>query len=303
MSSRDPLDWTTDGRDWPLREHCRFVDAAGLRWLVMEMGQGPSLVLVHGTGASLHSWRGLAPLLAAQFRVIAFDLPGHGFTSPGRPEQCTLPGMAAAIADLLAVIDVAPSVAVGHSAGAALAVRMTLDGAIAPATIVSLNGAFIPFRGPVGRFFSPIAKLLTLNPFVPSLVAWRASDRETVARMLKDTGSTLDERGLELYARLASRPGHVAGALAMMAGWDLEPLLQELPKLRTPLVLVAASEDAMVPPAQAYEMKAHLRGATLVKLRRLGHLAHEERPDLVAGVIEEAARTAGILPPPEEPRR
>lgn len=296
MSSRDPLDWTTDGRDWPLREQCRFVEAAGLRWLVLEMGEGPKLVLVHGTGASLHSWRGLAPLLAARFRVVAFDLPGHGFTSPGRPEQCTLPGMAAAIAELLAALDIAPSLAVGHSAGAALAVRMTLDRAIHPAAIISLNGAFIPFRGPVGRFFSPIAKLLTLNPFVPSLVAWRASDRDTVARMLKDTGSTLDDRGLELYARLACRPGHVAGALAMMAGWDLEPLLDDLPRLTTPLELVTATEDPMVPPSQAYEVKARLRGAVLVKLRRLGHLAHEERPDLVAEVIEEAARRVGVLP-------
>lgn len=297
MSSRDPLDWSTDGRDWPLRAHCRFVEAAGLRWLVLEMGEGPPLVLIHGTGASLHSWRGLAPLLASRFRVVAFDLPGHGFTSPGRSDQCTLPGMAAAIADLLATLRVDPALAVGHSAGAALAVRMSLDGAIHPAAIVSLNGAFIPFRGPVGRFFSPIAKLLTLNPFVPSLVAWRASDPDTVARMVRDTGSTLDDQGMELYARLATRPGHVAGALAMMAGWDLEPLLADLPRLATPLELVTATGDAMVPPGQAYEVKARLRQATLVKLRRLGHLAHEERPDVVAALIEDAARRVGVLPP------
>ena len=44
------------------------------------MGQGPVVLLIHGTGAASHSWRGLAPLLASDFTLIAPDLPGHGFT-------------------------------------------------------------------------------------------------------------------------------------------------------------------------------------------------------------------------------
>ncbi len=294
---RDPLSWDTDGRDWPHREACRFVRAAGLKWLVMEMGDGPTLVLIHGTGASTHSWRDLAPLLATRFRVVAFDLPGHGFTDAAAPDQRTLPGMADAVAALLSTLGIAPEIMVGHSAGAAIAVRMVLDGTVAPKVVISLNGAFVPFRGAVGRFFSPIAKLLALNPLVPSIFAWRASDPDIVARILKDTGSTLDPSGVDLYARLAGHPAHVAGALAMMAAWDLEPLLDDLDRLRTPLVLVAATEDRTVPPAQAYELKARLRSARVVRLRRLGHLAHEERPDSVAAVIDEAARRYGVLPP------
>jgi magnesium chelatase accessory protein len=293
---RDALAWETDGRDWPNRDASRFVEAAGLRWLVTEMGEGPALLLVHGTGASAHSWRDVAPRLAERFRVVAFDLPGHGFTDAASPGQRTLPGMAAAVAELLGALAVDPAIVVGHSAGAAIAVRMALDGTIAPRAIVSLNGAFIPFRGAVGRFFSPIAKLLALNPLVPSLFAWRASDPDTVARILRDTGSTLDARGVALYARLAGNPAHVAGALAMMAAWDLEPLLADLPRLKTPLVLAAATEDRTVPPGQAYEVKSRLRQAKLVKLRRLGHLAHEERPDTVAELVEDIARQYAVLP-------
>ncbi len=296
---RDALAWDSDGRDWPNRDACRFVEAAGLRWLVTEMGDGPALLLVHGTGASTHSWRDVAPLLAGSFRVVAFDLPGHGFTDQAPPAQRTLPGMAAAVGDLLRALAFDPAVVVGHSAGAAIAVRMALDGTIAPAAIVSLNGAFIPFRGAVGRFFSPIAKLLALNPLVPSIVAWRASDPDIVARILKDTGSTLDARGVALYARLAGHPAHVAGALAMMAAWDLDPLLDDLPSLKTPLVLAAATEDRTVPPGQAYEVKSLLRRARVVKLRRLGHLAHEERPDTVVQLIDDVARQYAVLPGPE----
>lgn len=300
MVRHDPPDWDRVGAGWPHREHCRFVEAAGLSWLVMEMGQGPVLVLLHGTGASLHSWRHLAPRLARCFRVIAFDLPGHGFTGSGTPDQRTLPGMASAAAALLAALDVAPSVMVGHSAGAAIAARLALDGLVDPAVIVSLNGAFIPFRGPVGRFFSPMAKMLALNPFVPSLVAWRVGAPDVVTRILEDTGSRLDAEGVDLYARLAGHPAHVAGALAMMASWDLDPLLDDLPRLKVPLVLVAATEDRTVPASQAYEVKARLRSARVVRLRRLGHLAHEEDASAVATLVEDAARRHGVpVPGPE----
>ena len=44
--------WEHDGRDWPNREHSRFVTAAGLRWHVQVAGQGPDLLLVHGTAAA-----------------------------------------------------------------------------------------------------------------------------------------------------------------------------------------------------------------------------------------------------------
>ena len=61
------LIWERDGRDWPNRQASRFVRAAGIRWHVQAMGEGPVLLLLHGTGASTHSWRRLAPLLATRF--------------------------------------------------------------------------------------------------------------------------------------------------------------------------------------------------------------------------------------------
>ena len=74
------LNWERDGRDWPNRASSRFVDAGGLRWHVQVMGEGPVVLLIHGTGASTHSFRALAPLLAPHFTVVVPDLPGHGFT-------------------------------------------------------------------------------------------------------------------------------------------------------------------------------------------------------------------------------
>jgi magnesium chelatase accessory protein len=290
------LDWERDGRDWPHRDASHFVHAAGLRWHVQLMGEGPALLMAHGTGAATHSWSGLAPLLARHFTVIAPDLPGHGFTQAPRWSRMSLPGIAAALAELLAALHVAPGIAIGHSAGAAIVTRMALDGAIAPKGLVSLNGALLPLPGWAGLVFSPAAKLLSFNPLVPRLFAWRAADEAAVRRLIASTGSTLDARGLALYGRLLRSPVHVSGALAMMANWDLRPMQRDLPRLEPPLVLVSGSDDRTLPPAEAQRVHALLPTAERVDLPALGHLAHEERPDLVADIVLKRARAWHVLP-------
>jgi magnesium chelatase accessory protein len=283
------LDFDRDGVDWPNRAASRIVEAGGLRWHVQVMGEGPPILLLHGTGASTHSWRDLLPLLARHHTVVAPDLPGHGFTQTLPLDRMTLPGMAAAVAALLAALDITPVLGVGHSAGAAILIRMVLDRKLKPAAIVSLNGALLPFGGLAGRIFSPVAKLLALNPFVPRLFAWRAAESATIDRLLGGTGSRIDPRGTALYARLAQDRRHVGAAIAMMAGWDLDALAAQYRRLDVPVVLVACSEDGMVPASQAFAVRDAMARAEVVFWRGLGHLGHEEAPDRFAALIEEIA--------------
>lgn len=290
------LRFETDGRDWPNRTASRFVRAGGLLWHVQSMGEGPELLLVHGTGATTHSFADLAPRLARRFRVIAADLPGHGFSAPLPGARTTLPGMADALAGLLDATGADPAVAVGHSAGAAILLRMCLDRRIDPKVVVSLNGALSGFDGPVGRFFSPLAKMLALNPFVPRFFAWRAADPAVLARLVRQTGSAVPARMVDLYGRLARDPDHVAAALAMMAGWDLDPLRRDFPRLSTPVVLVAGARDGMVPADQVFDLGRRIPGAEVIVLKGLGHLAHEEDPEAVARIVETAAAKRGVLP-------
>jgi len=284
------LDFATDGSDWPQREFSRFVVADGIRWHVQQRGPttegAPALVLIHGTGAATHSWRGLMPLLARQHRVLAMDLPGHGFSDMPRAWSLSLPRLARAVATLLSSLGTHADVIVGHSAGAAIAVRMALDGLVRPHRIVSLNGALLPLGGLAGQFFSPMARLLAAHPVVPKLFAWRAADRRVVERLIGSTGSAIDAEGLALYGRLVSNPGHAAGALAMMANWALVPLQEDLCKLRLPLHLVVGGNDRTVPASQAAGVRRRVLGAWQSTLPGLGHLAHEERPDLVEPLIE-----------------
>ncbi|NVN84838.1 MAG: alpha/beta fold hydrolase [Rhodopseudomonas sp.] len=286
--------WSKDGLDWPHREASAFVEAGGFRWHVQRMGDpaAPAILLVHGTGAASHSWRGLAPLLARHYLVIAPDLPGHGFTQSPKSQRLSLPGMAADLGALLRVLKVAPQIAVGHSAGAAILARMCLDGSIDPKLLVSLNGAFLPYGGAAANFFSPLAKMLVLNPLVPQLFAWQAGAKGAVERLLGNTGSVIDPTGVALYGKLVRSPAHVAAALRMMANWDLEPLLKLLPELRPQLVLVAAENDRAISPAVARRVKEIQPRAEIVRVPGLGHLAHEEQPQLIADLIERYARDA-----------
>ncbi len=285
------LDWDHDGRDWPNREASRFVEAGGLRWHLQSAGDlsHPTVLLLHGTGASTHSWRDLLPLLAERCHVVAPDLPGHGFS--GRPADraaFTLPGMARAVVALLHEQGAAPSLIVGHSAGAAVAVQMCLESLAAPRSVLGLNAALLPLPGVAGAVFSPMARTLVLNPLVPRLFSWSAGWPGMLERLLDGTGSSLDARGRALYARLVASPPHVAAALAMMAGWDLAALARHLPQLKTPLHLVVGDRDRTLPPDLAWQAASRIAGATLTVLPGLGHLAHEEQPQRVAALIEAA---------------
>jgi magnesium chelatase accessory protein len=282
-------DWTREGRDWPNRAASRFVFASGLRWHVQVMGAGPVLLLLHGSGSATHSWRDLAPILARDFTVVAPDLPGHGFTDTPGGDGLSLNGMAREVAGLLKTLDLRPVAVVGHSAGAAVALRMSLDGRLGDARVISLNGALQPFPGASGHIFPAIAKLLFLNPLASQAFAWRATRPGTVKRLIEGSGSKISETGLADYGLLLRTPGHIAGTLGMMANWKLEPLVADMPGLTAPLTLVATERDLAVPPSVSRKVKTLAPASTLIELPGLGHLAHEEDPERFAEIIRAVA--------------
>ena len=275
--------FAVDGRDWPNRRHSRFVRAGGMAWHVQEMGSGPKLLLLHGTGAATHSFRHLAPALARYFNLLVPDLPGHGFSDMPPGDGLSLPGMARLLAGLLAKADFAPDLVVGHSAGAAILLAMALEHRLQPTVIIALNGALRPIRG--AALFSPLARMLSLNPLVPRLVARRATNWDAIRRLLEGTGSYIEPRGIELYARLFQRHGHVAATLGMMARWDLDWLDRRLGQLAAPLVLVTAAGDRAIRPADAAAFARQVPSARVVSLPGGGHLVHEERPSVIADLI------------------
>jgi magnesium chelatase accessory protein len=241
--------------------------------------------MLHGTGSSCHSWASIAPLLAAHYTLIMPDLPGHGFTQTPPDSGLSLPGMAKLLRDLLTALDVEPAFVIGHSAGAAIAVEMTLDGFIQPQAILAINGAFQPFKGLAALLFPVAAHVLALNPVTIYAVAGGAKDSRRIEKLMRSTGSSIPGDMLARYRDLFTAPGHVAGMLGMMANWNLAPLVRRMADIQVPIYLFAGSKDAAVTPASARALCETVAKAHFINLPHLGHLAHEEDPEAVAAVV------------------
>lgn len=279
------MDWATDGPAWPNRDRSRFVDVRPHRWHVQEDGAGPTILLLHGAGGATQSWRDLFPLLAETCHVVAPDLPGQGFTRMGTRQRCSLSLMAEDLAALCADQGWSPDLIVGHSAGAALALELATS--LRPRGVFGINAALGTFEGVAEWLFPMMAKLLAMNPVVPSVLARVAGTDRRVRDLIASTGSRIDDRGIALYRRLVSDRRHIEGTLAMMAQWDVEMLAERLPYLDVPVMFLTGSDDGTVPARVSRDAAARMRHATYREIAGAGHLLHEEAPALVAGAILE----------------
>jgi len=129
-----------------------------------------------------------------------------------------------------------------------------------------------------------------------ALFSWRANDLAVVNKLLTGTGSTLDARGVALYATVMRNADHTGSALRMMASWDLAPVLRDLPQLKPKLLLVVGEADKAIPPSDAARLHALVADSEVATLKRAGHLAHEEKSGETAALILAFARRIGALP-------
>lgn len=287
------LDWHREGLIWPHREASAFITIGNRRWHVQTMGSGPPLLLLHGTGASVHSWRGLMPLLAETHTVIAPDLPRHAFTTGHDAYAMSLPAMAREVARLLDTLEASPTAIIGHSAGAAIALQLALDHGYA-GPIIGLNAALRPFPGALAQIFPALAKTLFVNPLVPRIFTGSIDLVGGAERFLwRSTHSRIDREGLACYRTLLKHPGHAGGALAMMANWDLPTLRTRMAEARNRVLLIHGTNDPAIPPDWARDAQGWLPDARLELLAGLGHLAHEEAPEAVRAQIAAFLAQAG----------
>ena len=291
------MDWARDLQSWPNASLSRLVAQRPHRWHVQEAGTGPTLLLIHGTGGATHSWRDVLPDLARDHRVIALDLPGQGLTQMGSRQRCGLDAMTEDIASLCNAQGWTPDAIIGHSAGAAIALRLSerLRSSEGQAPVViGLNAALGHFKGVASWLFPVLAKMLALNPLTAGLFVRSVSGPGRIQGLIRSTGSDLGPEGMALYERLIRDKGHVDATLAMMSQWRLDQLLSDLPDITTRTVLIAGTGDKAVPAEVSERAAARMPNARYIPLKGLGHLAHEEKPALVCELIREVLHEEGV---------
>ncbi len=269
---------------WPQREHSRAVQAGGLDWHVQVAGSGPTLLLLHGSGASAHSWADMLPLLSPHATVVAPDLPGHGFTTGARVAELTLPRGREALAALLRALDLpAPQWVVGHSAGAALALRWALDAAQPPRAVLGLNPSLVAPPAVYLQWAAPFVNPVATSGPVTRLLARLAGPTGFVDRLLDSTGSAVPEAQRARYRQLFADPAHVRGAMGFMAAADLPGLLPACARLPCPAAFVIGERDRWVPQGPLRSVLARHLPQAEVQAWSGGHLLHEEQPARAAG--------------------
>ncbi len=275
---------------WPNRSASRIVPLAPHRWHVQDLGEGPNALLLHGAGASTHSWAPLTSKKQSLYRMFVPDLPGHAFTRSPKG-RTRLPDVAVDISTLLADQNAQPDIIIAHSAGAAIALEMTRRGLVNPKRLILINGALEDFRGAAGWLFPILAKALALNPLTGLFLSSGSGSISQVRSLIRSTGTELSDGDLRLYADLFAKRSHVDGTLAMMAQWSLAELNRALPSIKTPTLFIHGANDKAVDVSVAKRASTAMPNAHLVVLNGVGHLAHEEAPDRVAAEISAFTET------------
>ncbi|MEL6959778.1 MAG: alpha/beta fold hydrolase BchO [Pseudomonadota bacterium] len=283
------MKWPDDLTGWPMAQVSRRVACRPHEWHVQEDGSGDTLLLLHGAGGATQSWRGLFPLLAETHHVIAVDLPGQGFSRLGSRHRCGLPHMAADLSRLIAQEDWHIQAIIGHSAGAALALKLALDDRTEH--VIGINAALLNFEGVAGWLFPIMAKALSINPLTARMVAATAN-AGSARRLLDGTGSVLDDEGRALYLRLMRDRHHVDATLAMMAQWSLDRLIADMSTCKARVDLIAAENDQTVSPEVSVDAVKRLPRGHLHRVPGLGHLAHEEDAERIAELIRDCLTQA-----------
>lgn len=269
-----------------------FVEVNGLTVYTETLGEGqPAVVLLHGYGASVYSWRGVMPALAAQGEtVIAYDRPAFGFTQRPMPEEwqegvnpyrdSCQPEL---LIGLLDELGIARAVLIGHSAGGRVAVLTALTYPERVRALILVDPAL--YGGLRPSFLRVAENLPQVNRLGPRLVR------------------SIQERGVDLIYRAWYDPTQVdeeviAGYKAplQLANWDRAlweyskvagdaAVEDRLGELYLPVLVVSGENDEIVPVESSMRAAQDIPGAQLAVFPRCGHVPNEECPaDFLAAV-------------------
>jgi magnesium chelatase accessory protein len=273
--------------DWPHAECSSFVAAAGLRWHVQRAGRGPTIVLLHGTSGATHTWRALWPLLTPWADVVAFDLPGHGFTTGATTEHLSLPGMADAVAALMRTLTLRPALGVGHSAGAAVLLQLASSHDVTPQSIIGVNSALVSINA-LGQLLLPFSRALFDVDSVRAAVAALLRNGTIARTLLRSTGTALDAVQEARYVSMLTDDDRVGAVLHMMTRWDLPALAASFAAITVPVTLVHSSNEPWVNFDELLAVTRTLPRRTVCDVTPAGHLIPDEKPQQLAGIIATA---------------
>jgi pimeloyl-ACP methyl ester carboxylesterase len=252
----------------PFRAFDRVIDGTRLR--MIDTGRGPAVVFIHGLGASMYSWRHqLEPVLAAGFRVVAYDNRGFGFSE--RPDSGysneAYARLLVAVLDSLGIHD---AVLVGHSMGGAIAGEVAVR---YPERVLGLV-----LLGPAG-YLSRSSRLLRLP--TAGRVAMALASRSSVAGVLRlcyADPRRVTEEDIDQYYAPVKLPGTQRAMSRVLANFAFDGLRGRLAPVTAPTLVLWGAEDRVIPLSAAARLAEEPQRAAFFVVPDAGHNLQEEQP-------------------------
>ncbi len=253
----------------------RFFNVLGTRLRVRISGpQGaPSLILLHGFGASLETWEPWAQSFGGAFRVIRFDLPGFGLSGPDPTGDYTDQRAVLLVAALMDELHLRQASLIGNSLGGKIAWNFAAQfpDRVTKLVLVSPDG----FASPGFEYDKrpDLPAIMRLLPYVMPAFMLRSNLAIAYANPAKLTDPTFQR-----YYDMMRAPGDRPAMLQRMVQVMLTPPAPLLAKITAPTLILWGEQDGMIPFSNAADYLRDIPNAKLVALPGLGHVPFEEDP-------------------------
>lgn len=256
----------------------RFIALDGMQIHLRDEGRRDDptpLVLLHGTGASLHTWKGWIDRLSSEHRIISLDRPGFGLTGPNPSRDYRMTSYAAFLLRLLDALGIRQCIPVGNSSGGRMAWAFAVAHPERVSRLILLAPGGYPRTTPL-----PTGLRIAMSPFGPLLL--RLLSKSAVAKSLAgsygDPSKVTDEivdRNYEIALRAGNRTA-LGETLRQAQATDDAASIRTI---TVPTLILWGTKDSVIPPSDAERFHADIRGSHLVMLPGVGHLSQEEDPD------------------------
>ncbi len=269
----------------PNSVYSHFADLDGVSVHYQEKGAGTPLVLLHGFTSSTYSWKDAFEPLSKNFRVIAVDLKGFGFS--GKPDgDYSRRAQAALVTHLLDYLKIEKAWLCGNSMGGEIALDVALVNPqrVAGLILIDSAGVEVPGSGslaPSYLLIPVVGRVLTALSLTSDKLV-----RQGLEKSFYDRAKVTDERVANYYRPLQTRGGQLA-ALRARTQADQFPIEQDLGKVNAPALIIWGAADQLIPLAAGRKMSLLIKDSKLVIFERCGHLPQEEMP---ARVVDEMTR-------------
>ncbi|CAN5834753.1 alpha/beta hydrolase [soil metagenome] len=267
----------------PYSESSRFAEIDGVRIHYQEKGVGTTLILLHGFTSSTYSWKDVFEPLSRNFRVIAVDLKGFGFS--GKPDgDYSRRAQGQLVAHLLKHLKIETAWLGGSSMGGEVALNVALANPRHVAGLILIGSGGVEVKGN-----SSLAPAYVRIPFVGRALTALAltSDklvREGLEKSFFDDSKITVERVAHYYRPLRTRGGQLA-ALRARTQADQFPVEQDLGRVNARTLIIWGAEDVLIPLAAGRRMNSLIKNSKLVIIEKCGHLPQEEMPKRVLDEI------------------